>query len=191
MRAEILHTRRIYDGFFKLDEVRLRHMRYDGTWSEEITRLVFERGDSVGVLLYHRARDTVLLVEQFRCPVFLRGESGLLLEIAAGIQELDKESIEIARQELLEETGYRLDRLEYLLTFYATPGACTERIHLYLGELNTAERVGPGGGAPGEHEDIRLLEVPLEQALRMIERGEIRDGKTIIALQHLALHRRG
>jgi len=169
----------------------LRHRRYDSTMSDEMARLVFERGDSVAVLLYNRDRDTVLLVEQFRLPTYLRGDGGWLLEIVAGVEEPGKESVQVAHQELLEETGYQLDQLTYLLTFYASPGASTERIHVYLGYLDEGHRIGTGGGVPAEHEDIRVTEIPLTKALEMVEQGDIRDAKTIIALQHLALHPRG
>ncbi len=185
-KVEIISTTRVYDGFFKLDEVRLRYEKHDGTMSDEASRLLFERGDSLGVLLYDQGRDMVLLVEQFRYPAYVRGGPGWLLEIVAGMTEPDVQDVEMARREILEETGYQIAGLTYLLSFYPSPGGTSERIHLYLGHLDEGCRVGPGGGIAG-HEDIRLVEIPLSKALQMIESGEICDGKTIIALQHLAL----
>ena len=188
-QVELLERARLHDGFFKLDEVRFRHELRDGTMSAEMSRLLFERGDSVAVLLYDRARDAVLLVEQFRYPAYARGEEGWLLEVVAGILEAATPALQIAHRELLEETGYRAERLAHLQTFYVSPGACTERIHLYVGHLDEGQQVGPGGGLPREHEDIRLIKLTLPEALRMIATGEIRDAKTIIALQWLALHK--
>jgi len=98
---------------------------------------------------------------------------------------------EVARAELVEEAGYALDELEYITTFYPSPGACTERIHLYLGYLSSATRVGPGGGIVETGEDIRVHEMTLDEALQLVEEEGIRDAKTIIALQHLALQRKG
>ena len=187
--VEILKTARAYDGFFKLDKVRLRHTRYDGSMSEPMERLVFERGDAVAVMLYHRQRDAVLLVEQFRCPTYLRGDDGWLLETVAGVLEDGKGKRETAQQELLEEAGYQVAELIPLYTFYPSPGACTERITFYLGYLDDAQRRGPGGGLASEHEDIRLVEMPFEEAWVMLQGGQIRDAKTIIGLQQVALLR--
>jgi ADP-ribose pyrophosphatase len=190
-KVEILKKTRQYDGVFKLDKVRLRHQQLDDTMSEPMSRLVFERGDAVAVLLYHRGQDSVLLVEQFRYPTYARGDDGWLLEIVAGIQEPEEEQVTVAQRELLEETGYQVTELEDLGQFYTSPGACTERIRLYLGYLDTAEQIGSGGGKADEHEDIRLVEIPFPKSLALIASGEIRDAKTIIALQHLALKKQG
>jgi ADP-ribose pyrophosphatase len=82
-----------------------------------------------------------------------------------------------------------VDRLEHLATFYASPGACSERIHLYLGTLTSASCVGQGGGLPDHGEDICVHRVALGEARRMIEQGVIRDAKTILAVQCLLLRR--
>ncbi|NLG28594.1 MAG: NUDIX hydrolase, partial [Chloroflexi bacterium] len=87
----------------------------------------------------------------------------------------------------LEEAGYRLETLEPLGACYLSPGACTERIHLYLAPISPAQRVAAGGGLPGTGENIRVCALPLAEALAMVTDGRIRDAKTIIALQHLAL----
>ena len=110
-QVEILDRAREYDGYFKLDRVTLRYEKYDGAMSETISRLVFERGDAVGVLLYDRQRDSVLLIEQFRLPAYLRGGEGWLLEIVAGIVDPGKTEVEIAHQELLEEAGLQVEHL--------------------------------------------------------------------------------
>ncbi len=189
MRVEVEQQQREYDGFFKLDRAVLRYERLNGRLSEPVERLVFERGDSVGVLLYDAERDAVILVEQFRYPAYLREKPhGRLLEVVAGTMEQGAEDSPetVARSELIEEAGYALQELEHIATFYASPGACTERIHLYLGRVSRDARVGPGGGV-GEGEDIRVLEVPVARALHWLREGKIRDGKTIIALQYLQI----
>jgi ADP-ribose pyrophosphatase len=191
MRVDITEATREYEGFFQLDRVVLRHLRFDGEMSRPVSRLVFERGDSVAVLLYDSSRDVVVLVEQFRYPVYLRDEGeGRLWEVVAGTIEPGKSPEEVARAELVEEAGYELRELERLGTFYVSPGACTERIVLFLGQLASATRVGSGGGKPGSDEDIAVHEVSFESALEMVYSGSIRDAKTIIALLHLALRRK-
>ena len=187
-KVEVLEKTRLYDGYFRLDQVRLRHQLHCGAMSTPMDRLVFERGDAVAVLLYDRCKDSVLLVEQFRYPAYARGDSGWLLEIVAGMVSEDDDWIEIAHKELTEETGYRIGDLVHVMDFYPSPGACTERIALYLGYLDRGERVGPGGGVD-EYEDIRLVELPFERAWQMVRSNRIRDAKTIIALQFLAIKR--
>ena len=185
MRVQVQEQHREYDGFFQLDRAVLRFERFDGRLSEPVERLVFERGDSVAVLLYDRERDAVILVEQFRYPVYLREKPrGSSLEVVAGTIEEGRTAEQVARSELIEEAGYALQELEHVATFYVSPGACTERIHLYLGYVSRNARVGPGGGV-GEGEDIRVHELPFDKALRWLREGKIRDAKTIIALQNL------
>lgn len=189
MQVEVLEQRREYDGFFKLEHVKLRFERFDGRMSEAIERIVFERGDSAAVLLYDEEHNAVVLVEQFRYPVYIREKpEGRLLEIVAGTMDGGRTPESVARSELLEEAGYALKELELVTTFYPSPGACSERIHLYIGYITSGARIGPGGGV-GTGEDIRVHEVPLDKALDWIREGVIRDAKTIIALQYLALSR--
>lgn len=195
--VEILATHREYDGFIKLDRVTLRHERYDGAMSEPIDRLVVERGDAAAVLLYDDERECVVLVEQFRYPALIREpDDGWLLEVVAGTVDAGRDPEEVAQKELVEEAGYTVQRLDPIGRFFLSPGACTERVSLYLAYVSTADRTANGGGAPGESEDIRLVELPLSEALQLIQQGSICDAKTIIALQALRLglatrHRKG
>ena len=187
-----------YKQSFRVMRARLQYRRFDGTLSEPVTRLDFARGKAVGVLLYDRALDAVLLVRQFRYPVFAslaaEEQSGTdvkqawLLEIVAGVQEEGLDAVAVARKELLEEVGYELKNEPRLIaTFYPSPGGSSESITLFWAEVSPGERTGPGGGLVAEGEDTELVSLPLARALAMISSGEIRDAKTIIALQHLAL----
>jgi nudix-type nucleoside diphosphatase (YffH/AdpP family) len=178
-----------YKNAFKILCARFHHEKFDGTMSEEIERLVFERGDSVGVLLYDAEQDMVLLTKQFRYPAYIHDGPGWLIEIVAGVQDKGRDVVTVAHSELFEEIGYKIDHLEFLCQFYLSPGGSSEQMHLYLGYLHHAERVSEGGGLASEHEDIQLLKVPLSQALHMIQHGEIRDAKTIIALQQVYLRK--
>lgn len=187
MQVLVQEQHREYDGFFKLDRAVLRFEKFDGHMSEPVERIVFERGDSVAVLLYDRKRDVVVLVEQFRYPVYVREKpGGRLLEIVAGTMDGGRAPESVARSESLEEVGYALQELEFVSTFYPSPGACSERIYLYIGYITSEAQVRSGGGA-GPGEDIRVHEVSLDKALAWIDEGIIRDAKTIIALQYLAL----
>lgn len=188
-RVEVMETVREYDGFYKLDRVRYRFERFDGTMSEPVTRLVFERGDSVCVLPYDRARDTVLLIQQFRYPAYVRNGPGWLWEIIAGIQDKGRDRTAVAHAELMEEAGYHVDTLVPVASFYLSPGGSSERIYLYLAYVSPADRTTAGGGLAEENEDIAVSAVPFRDAMKMIDAGEIIDAKTIVALQWLALHK--
>ncbi|MBT3602407.1 MAG: NUDIX hydrolase [Candidatus Latescibacteria bacterium] len=175
---------------FKIEEATLSHETFKGGMTPEITRINFERGDGVGVLLYAEEKDEVVLVEQFRYPVYASRSinddcpTGWLLEIVAGIK--DGEGHRVARRELLEETGFELTKdLEHLTTFYLSPGGSSEQMELYLAHVKKADGIQPHTGLQSETEDIRTHTLPFSQALQMIKDGRIRDAKTMIALMLL------
>ena len=97
-----------------------------------------------------------------------------------------KPPAETAMSELLEEVGYQPTELRLLMKFYATPGGTTERVFLFFGEVDNRHKIAAGGGLDAEHEFIEVVELPIADALTMLQRGEILDGKTIVALQWLA-----
>lgn len=186
---------------FRIVRARLQFRRFDGEMSDPITRISFERPDSVGVLLYDPRHKAVVLVRQFRYPVYAgldpegrQGEGAQqawLLETVAGVQDEGRTITEVGHKELLEESGYRIrGELQPITTFYPSPGGSSERIHLFLGEVDSRRRVAKGGGVAAEGEDTQIVVLPLQEALNMVARGEIIDAKTIIALQYLALRQR-
>jgi ADP-ribose pyrophosphatase len=187
MKVKIVKENREYDGFFKIDKAVLQYEKFNGNMSQEITRLNFERGDSVAILLYDEEKDSVVLINQFRYPAYVNEGPGWILEIVAGIMEDGQDAVSIARKELLEEAGYEVGDLKFISKFYVSPGGTSERIHLYLGLAH--RKVGSGGGLTSEHEDIQVMEISLDEAMRMVETGEICDAKTIIALQWLKLRK--
>jgi len=187
-RVTVFSQERILDGFFKIDRAVVSYERFDGTMSAPMTRLVFERGDSVAVLLFDRQRREVVLVQQFRYPAYVRDGDGWLWEIIAGTQEEGRSPEEVVRAEALEEAGYHLDALHHVATVYPSPGGTSERMHIFLAPVSAAQRVGRGGGLAESGEDILVRTFSLEEALRMVEDGRIADAKTVLALQYLALH---
>jgi ADP-ribose pyrophosphatase len=191
-----------FRGMFRIVRAKLQYRRFDGQMSEEITRINFERGDSAGVLLYDPDDDVVLLVRQFRYPVYASidpettNEGGVkqawLLEVVAGIIDPGQSAVEIASKELLEEAGYvGQGGLRPIATIYPSPGGTSERIYLFLGLVNHKDRTDAGARHLSNEEDIQVECIPFHEALLMIARGEISDAKTIIALQHLALLKSG
>jgi ADP-ribose pyrophosphatase len=101
----------------------------------------------------------------------------VLIEVPAGTREPSEPPIETARRELIEETGFHAKRFDELVTFYPSPGMMSEQMWLFVARDLTA-----GNPAREANEEIENLIVTFEEALAMIERGEIRDGKTIVAL---------
>ncbi len=100
-----------------------------------------------------------------------------LLELPAGTLDPGEAPAVCAARELEEETGYTAAEVAPLLSFYASPGFCTERMHLFVARGLSA---GPARPEPGEH--IRMAPMTLDDALAAIARGEICDGKSIVAL---------
>ena len=94
------------------------------------------------------------------------------------------------RREILEETGYQVRELKYIGKFYLSPGGSSERIFLYYAEVGESDRVEAGGGAAGEHEDIRLVEYSKEEIERVLDRREIVDAKTLVAVQWWQLRKK-
>ncbi|MNE95241.1 GDP-mannose pyrophosphatase NudK [compost metagenome] len=91
------------------------------------------------------------------------------------------------RAELIEETGYDVSALTHLFDVYMSPGSVTEYLAFFIGEYSEKQKVSSGGGSAEEGEDIDVMQVALSNAMAMILSGEIRDAKTIILLQHLAI----
>lgn len=186
-----------YGDLFKIVRAKLQYRRFDGSLSEPVTRLNFVRGTAVGVLLHDPDRDTVILVRQFRYPVYAglseqeraaEPQRAWMLEIVAGVPEEGASADELARKELAEEAGIELaGELEQIATLYPSPGGTSERITLFVGAIDSRKQRGAGGGVLSEGEDTQVVELRLDEALAMIKSGAISDAKTIVALQYLAL----
>jgi nudix-type nucleoside diphosphatase (YffH/AdpP family) len=166
---------------YKLREYDFDYRRGDGTWQRQ-DREVFDRGHAAAVLPIDPERGTVLLVRQFRLPAFLAGHAAPLVEVIAGA--LDGDAPEAcARREAMEEAGVEVGDLRRVFHCFMSPGAVTERMHLFVATYSSASRTAKGGGLADEGEDIEVLELALSRALAMVESGEIADAKTILLLQ--------
>lgn len=150
-------------------------------------REVYDRGNGAVILLYNREQGTVILTRQFRLPTFVNGnEGGMLIEACAGL--LDRDHPEVAiRRETQEETGYQLGEVEKVFEAYMSPGSVTEILYFFIAGYTPSMKVEDGGGLEQEEEDIEVLELPFARAWEMMERGEIRDGKTMMLLQYVRL----
>ena len=174
------------DNWYTLNKVVFDYQNKDGSWSSQ-AREAYDRGNGATVLLYNREKKTVILIRQFRMPTYLNGnKDGLLIETCAGLLDGDDPETCVLK-EAEEESGIRPRKAEKVFESYMSPGAVTEILHFYVAEYTDADRVGPGGGLDSEQEDIEVLEVPFEEALKMVSDGMIRDAKTIMLLQYAKL----
>ena len=172
---------RIFDDFFKIDEVHLQHERLDGSMSPTLRVLNFERGDGVAAIVFNVDTDKLILVRQFRYPAYSRGE-GWIIESVAGMLENGQSPEDTIKREILEEIGYEVESLSFISTFFVSPGGTSERIHMYYAVVNNSGRVNAGGGLNAENEDIEILELYLDEAIHMAHTGGILDGKTLYGL---------
>ncbi len=175
------------DNWYVLNKISFEVTHSDGTVSVQ-AREAYDRGNGATILLYNRKRRSVILTRQFRMPTFINGnESGYMIECCAGL--LDKDNPEdCIRRETEEETGFRVEKVRKVFEAYMSPGSVTELIYFFIAEYTAEMKVNAGGGLKSEDENIEVLEIPFDRALEMMTNGEIRDGKTIMLLQHAAIH---
>lgn len=174
MRPVLLKTEPIHEGWGRY--LRLTVRLEDGA---EVEREVEDHGRAVAVLPYDPERRTAILVRQLRMgPLLAEDPDPYLLEAPAGMIEGEGADAS-ARREALEEVGLRISELEPLGAPYSTPGVSAERIDLFLAPFRRSDRVDSGGGLEEEHENIKVVELPLAELWRRIETGEIRDLKTL------------
>lgn len=177
----------VSDGWHVLRRNTIRYRRRDGEWTTQ-QRETYDRGDGATIMLYDLAARTVVLTRQFRFPVYVNDHpDGMVIEAAAGLLDGDSPEVAIGR-EATEELGITPGEIRHLFDLYMSPGSVTERVHYYVAPYNAAEVVGAGGGLEEEGEDIEVLTLDFDEAMRMTTDGRISDGKTVILLQWAALN---
>lgn len=189
-RVRILDEEILADDWARLTKYTIELKRRDGVWEKQL-RQVYDRGNGAAILPIDQKRGTVLLVRQFRIPVYLNprpgsAADGMLIEACAGL--LDENDPETAiRKEAEEELGYHLKDIELVFDATMSPGSVSERLSLFIANYSPSDRISAGGGEASEGEDIEVLELPLDKALAMVDSGEISDAKTVMLLQHAKL----
>ena len=185
-RVRVREVRVLSDDWYLLKKTTLDYKRRDGSW-QTLSRETYDRGNGAAILLYDPARGTVLLIRQFRYPAFVNGHPEPLIEVPAGLlDELSPE--EAIRREAEEEAGCHVAQPRRVFDAFMSPGSVTERLAFFVAEYSAATRIADGGGLAAEGEDIEVLERGLDEALAMVTRGEIVDGKTILLLQYAKLN---
>ncbi len=187
-RVEILARTTPYRGRYRIETYRLRHRRFDGTWSEALDREVYARTAAAAVLPYDPILDAVVLIEQFRIGAYVAGVEPWMLEVVAGVIEPGETPEDVAHREAIEEAGCHILALEPISRILPSPGADSELVDLYCGKVDST---GIGGlhGLDHEHEDIRAFNLPFAEAFSRIIEASVTNAYALIALQWLALNR--
>ncbi|MCG0275001.1 MAG: NUDIX hydrolase [Thermosediminibacteraceae bacterium] len=162
-----INTKNIFSGKIlklRVDEVKLPNGKVS-------TREIVEHPGAVAIVPIDDD-ENVIMIKQYRKPV-----EEVLLEIPAGKLEKNEDIKTCAQRELLEETGFKAEKLLHIIDFYTTPGFSNEKMSLFLGQnLKKAQ------GKADEDEFIKIEKIPLSKALKMVHNGEIKDAKTIVGL---------
>jgi ADP-ribose pyrophosphatase len=165
--AHVLQRRRVHTG--KVLDLDVDEVVEPGG-VRGIREVVRQRGSVAALPVFDDSR--IVLVRQYRYAV-----DALVWELPAGRRDPGESPEEGAQRELEEEVGLRAARLEPLLTFWTTPGFCDEVMHLFR-----ATGLTPVPPRPEADERIEQAAFTVDEAMAMVRRGEIREGKTLVAL---------
>ncbi|ANF52345.1 GDP-mannose pyrophosphatase [Chryseobacterium glaciei] len=183
-KVKILKTEILSDNWYTLNKITYEKINSNGSVQTQ-SREAYDRGNGATILLYNQDLKTVILTRQFRLPTYINGNSdGMLIETCAGLLDNDNPE-ECIKRETEEETGYKISKVEKVFESYMSPGSVTEILHFFIAEYSKEMKTTNGGGLEEEGEDIEVLELSFEDALAMIDSGEIKDAKTIMLLQHV------
>jgi UDP-sugar diphosphatase len=129
---------------------------------------VVQAHDSVSILIYHKEKESFILVKQFRPAVYLNNQNGMTVELCAGIVDKAITLEEIAMEEIEEECGYAvpLKAIERITSFHTSVGFAGSKQTLYFVEVDESMKVSEGGGV--DHEDIEVVYLPVKDAKAFI-----------------------
>lgn len=185
--VEVMSTRTVFEGFFKVSKINFRHRLFGGGWSKLIQREVFQRGEAVGVLLYDPKNHLVGLVEQIRIGALSEVRGPWQFEVVAGMIPPGKTPEQVASSELQEEAGLSVDQLIPICDYLVSAGGTDEKMHMYCGLVNLAGREGIFG-LEHENEDIMLHVWTYDEAFAALREGLLNSAAVTIGLQWLQLN---
>ncbi|SES63217.1 ADP-ribose diphosphatase [Thorsellia anophelis] len=185
--VEIIEEDVVFKGFFTLKRYRFKHALFAGGKSGVVEREILERGHAAILIPYDPVRDEVVLIEQIRFAALNSSSSPWLFEMVAGMMEEGESAEEVARREALEEAGLEVKRILPALNYLASPGGMSEKLSIFVGEINSKEASGIHGLA-SENEDIKVHVVSREAAYQMVNEGKIDNAGSVISLLWLQLN---
>ncbi|HAS03248.1 MAG TPA: ADP-ribose diphosphatase [Pasteurella multocida] len=186
---DILKEETLYQGFFQLKKIQFKHKLFAGGYSGVVTRELLVKGAASAVIAYDPIKDAVVLVEQVRIGAYQSdsAQSPWLLELIAGMVEEGEKPEEVALRESEEEAGVQVQDLQHCLSMWDSPGGVLERIHLFVGKVDSTTAKGLHGLSE-ENEDIRVHVVSREQAYQWVNEGKIDNSIAVLGLQWLQLN---
>jgi len=186
-KVKIKNIKNLSNDWYKLDKVNFDYQLINGQWQNQ-NRECYNRGNGACILLYNSNTQKVVLTKQFRMPTYLNeNNDGMMIEVCAGLLDED-DPVSCIKKEVEEETGYRINDPVKIFEVYSSPGAVTEIIHYFISEYNKSMKINDGGGKEEETEEIEVLEIEFNEALKMINKGIIKDAKTILLLQYAKIN---
>ena len=187
--AEIISKTRAYANFFALDDIKIRHDRFQGD-TQDIERAVFFGIDATILLPYDPVRDRVLLVEQFRVGPLARGDQSMWqLEPIAGLVDAGETPQQAALREAQEEAGLSVHAVEKVAEVYASPGTSAEFYYIYLGLADLPDDITGIGGLDTEGEDIRSHLLSFDELMTLVDTMQAANAPLVLAALWLARHR--
>ena len=186
MEFKVSKCESLYKGFFQFNKYFISNQLFAGGWSDTYTREIFERGHAAAILLLDENRDQLVFVEQFRPGAMQSEQSPWLIELVAGMIEEGELPEEVVKRESIEESGSKVKRLVKMCEYLVSPGGTTERIWLYLGEIDST-KTASFAGLESENEDIKVHCISTQKAFDWLDSGKINNAMTIIAVQWLKL----
>jgi len=153
--------------FLELKEVFFDYFGKKRRWE------VCSSHNSVSILIYDRDLDSLIMVKQFRLPVYLKNKDGYTLELCAGLCDKDKPNIEIAKEEVLEECGYNVElkNIQRITSTWASVGSSAAMQEIFYVEVDQSMKVNEGGGI--DDEDIEVVKIPSQKVYETIFDEEI------------------
>lgn len=185
---EIIEKNIPYQGYFRVVKYQLKHRLFQGGWTPVHSREVFERPSAVAVLPYDPVLNRVLLIEQFRPGPLGSSYDPWLIEIVAGCYDTGDDLKETAKRESFEEAGCKIEALYLLCDYFVSPGGSNELLHVYIGKTD-ASKIKGIHGLEDENEDIRVLNLSLDEALALMHANKIKTSPAILSLQWLEYNR--
>ncbi|MFZ7129882.1 ADP-ribose diphosphatase [Avibacterium avium] len=186
---EIIKEEPLYNGFFNLKKVYFKHKLFAGGESGVVTRELLVKGAASVVVAYDPDADSVVMVEQVRIGAYnpQLSQSPWLLELIAGMVEEGEQPDEVALRESQEEAGVQVEHLREVMSFWDSPGGIVERIHLFVGKVDSQKAQGIHGLAD-ENEDIRVHVISRQTAYEWVCNGKIDNGLAVTGLLWLQLN---
>ncbi|PPR77515.1 MAG: GDP-mannose pyrophosphatase NudK [Alphaproteobacteria bacterium MarineAlpha2_Bin1] len=188
-KVKIFKKNILYNDLFKLEKFSLSFLKFNGKYSKPISRVRWVVGKACAAIVYDSSSDEIILINQFRLPTMnSEHDSGWLTEIVAGLCDKNESEEESIEREMLEEIGYKPERLIKICDVHMAPGSVKENLSIFFAEVSDKTRLSEGGGV-GEEEDIKILRFKFEEINNLFLDKKILDAKTFIAIQWLIMNK--